>query len=153
MGLPSGAVLAVPLETLVQIQALSQPATTGRPMGRRTICPASSGLGEGLAGRDVLVPSPTSDSCGRTGTMHADTVARCMAFHRRIGAAGFRVKRALCQEAVRLGWVVFRRTHGFRPSPTQSPYRSYSDGTRLTTNLIPRQRGVKGFQKCCYTVK
>jgi hypothetical protein len=37
---------------LVRVQALSQPATPGRPIG-----PASSGLGEGLAGQDVLVPS------------------------------------------------------------------------------------------------
>jgi hypothetical protein len=41
------------------------------------------------------------------------------------GAAGFRVKRAVCQEAVR---VVFQRTHGSRPSPL---YRRCSDGTRL----------------------
>uniref|UniRef100_A0A4W5PWI0 LMBR1 domain containing 2a n=1 Tax=Hucho hucho TaxID=62062 RepID=A0A4W5PWI0_9TELE len=34
-----------------KLQALSQPASTGRPMGRRTIGPASSGLGEGLAGK------------------------------------------------------------------------------------------------------
>ena len=59
---------------------LSQPAATGRPMGRRTIGPVSSGLGEGLAGRDVLVPSRTSDSCGGPGAVHNDTVARCMVF-------------------------------------------------------------------------
>jgi hypothetical protein len=46
-------------------------------MGWRTICPASSGLGVVLAGRDVLVPSGTSDSCGGPGALHADTVARC----------------------------------------------------------------------------
>uniref|UniRef100_A0A8C7UMZ1 Syntaxin binding protein 6 (amisyn) n=1 Tax=Oncorhynchus mykiss TaxID=8022 RepID=A0A8C7UMZ1_ONCMY len=50
-----------------------------QPMGLRTIGPGSSGLGEGLAGRDV-VPSRTSDSCGGPGTMHADTVARCTVF-------------------------------------------------------------------------
>ena len=43
-------------------------------MGRCTIDSASSGLGEGLAGRDVLVPSRTSDSCGGPGSLHADTV-------------------------------------------------------------------------------
>jgi hypothetical protein len=46
--------------------------------------------------------------------MHADMDASCTVFDIRV--AGFRVKRALCQEAVWLGWVVFRRTHGSRPS-------------------------------------
>ena len=49
-------------------------------MGRRTIGAASSGLGEGLAGKDVLVPSLTSDSCGGLGAVHTDMVARSMAF-------------------------------------------------------------------------
>ena len=73
-------VLAVPLEILVRVQALLQPTVTGRLMGRRTIGPASSGLGEGVAGRDVLVPSRTSDTCGGPGTVHAHTVARCTVF-------------------------------------------------------------------------
>uniref|UniRef100_A0A4W5PKK5 BicC family RNA binding protein 1 n=1 Tax=Hucho hucho TaxID=62062 RepID=A0A4W5PKK5_9TELE len=34
-------------------------------------------------------------------------------------------------KAVRLGWVVFRGTHGSRPSPLPSPYGSCSDETRL----------------------
>jgi hypothetical protein len=77
----------------------------GDPWGG-TIGPASPGLGEGLAGRDVLVPSRTSDSCGGLGTVYVDTVTRCTVFPlKHIGAAGFRVKWALCQEAVRLGWV------------------------------------------------
>uniref|UniRef100_A0A673Z9C5 Nucleoporin 210 n=1 Tax=Salmo trutta TaxID=8032 RepID=A0A673Z9C5_SALTR len=38
---------------------------------------------------------------------------------RHIGASGFRVKRAVCQDAVRLGRIVFRRTHGSRHSPLQ----------------------------------
>ncbi|XP_045555790.1 uncharacterized protein isoform X6 [Salmo salar] len=45
---------------------------------------------------------------------------RCFLQH--IGAAGFRVKRALCQEAVRIGWVVFQTTHGSQPSPLPSPH-------------------------------
>ena len=61
----------------LEIQALLQLAATGRAMGRHTIGPASYGLGEGLAGRDVLVPLRTSDSSGGLGTVHADTVARC----------------------------------------------------------------------------
>jgi hypothetical protein len=52
-------------------------------------------------------------------------------FLRHICAAGIRVKRALCQEAVRLGRVVFRRTHGSPPLPLLSLYGSCSDGTRL----------------------
>ena len=67
-------------------------------------------------------------------------------FLQHIGAAGFRVKRAVCQETVRIGRVVFWRTHGSRPSPLQSPYGSCSDGTRLTTNWISR-KGVKGKKK------
>ena len=73
-------VLAVPLEILVQVQARSQPATTERPMGQRTIGPTLARLGESLARRDVLVPSHTSDSCGGLDAMHADTIARYMVF-------------------------------------------------------------------------
>jgi hypothetical protein len=43
---------------------------TGRPMGQRTIGPASPGLGEGVPGREVLVPSHT----GGPGTVRAGTV-------------------------------------------------------------------------------
>ena len=35
---------------------------------------------EGLAGRDILVSSCTSDSCGGLGAVHADQVARCTVF-------------------------------------------------------------------------
>ena len=52
-------------------------------------------------------------------------------FHRHIGAAGIRVKWTLCQQAVRLGWVVFWRTHGSWPSRLPSPYGSCSIETRL----------------------
>ena len=48
------------------------PAVTWRRMKRRIIGPASSGLGEGLAGRDVLVPLHFSDSLRRAGRLHAD---------------------------------------------------------------------------------
>ena len=75
------AVLEAALQTRLRSKPLSQLAMTGRPMRRCTIGPASSGLGEGLAGRDF-------------GRMHADTVARCTVFPptrflRHIGAAGF----------------------------------------------------------------
>ena len=72
--------LAVPLEILVRVQALSQLAVTGKPMRRCIIVPALSGLGEGLAGRDVLVPSRASDSCGGPCAMHTDTVVRYTVF-------------------------------------------------------------------------
>ena len=93
----------------VRSQAVSQLAVTRRPMRRRTIGPASSGLGEGLASQEFLVPSRSSDSCGRPGACMLTWSPGVWCFLRHIGAAGFRVKRALCQEAVRLGWVVFRR--------------------------------------------
>ena len=41
-------------------------------MGRRTIGLASSGVREGLAGRDILVSSRTSNSCGVPGAVHAN---------------------------------------------------------------------------------
>jgi hypothetical protein len=43
-------VLEVSLQTLVRSWAVSQPVVIGTPIGKRTISPASSGLGEGLAG-------------------------------------------------------------------------------------------------------
>uniref|UniRef100_A0A8C8BVU7 receptor protein-tyrosine kinase n=1 Tax=Oncorhynchus tshawytscha TaxID=74940 RepID=A0A8C8BVU7_ONCTS len=48
-------------------------------MGRCTIGPAS-GLREDLVGRDVLVPSLSSDYFGGPGAMHADTVTSCKVF-------------------------------------------------------------------------
>ena len=72
--------LVVLLEILVRVQALSQLSATWRPMGRHPIGPASSGFGEGLANRDVLVPSCSNDSCAGLGAMQADTVTRCMVF-------------------------------------------------------------------------
>ena len=75
-------------------------------MRQRTIGPVSSGLGEGLPNRDVLVPSRSSDSCGEPGACTLTWSAGVQRFLRHIGAPGFRVKHALCQEAVRLGGVV-----------------------------------------------
>ena len=51
---------------------MSQLAETGRPMRRHTVGPMSSGLEEGLAGRDVLVTLRSSDSLWRAGCLHAD---------------------------------------------------------------------------------
>ena len=116
------------LQIRVRSRAVSPPAAPRSTMRRHTIGPASSGLGEGLAGRDVLVPLPSSNSCGGSGTCTLTRSLGVQCFLRHIGAAGFRVKRALCQEAVRLGWVVFRRMHGSRPVPLTIPYGSCSDG-------------------------
>ena len=55
------AVLEASLQTRIRSQAVLQPAATGRLTNRHTTGPASSGLGEGLAGQDVLVPSLSSD--------------------------------------------------------------------------------------------
>ena len=79
---------------------------TRKLMGQRTISPATSDLGEGLAGRDVLVPSRSSDSLWRAGRMHtdfglqlcgvsSDTLVRLAS-----GLSEQCVKRAMCREAV-----------------------------------------------------
>ena len=71
--------LAVPLEILG-----SSPGSVVAGRDRETHGmahnPASSELGEGLAGREVLVPPCTSDSCGSPGAVHANMVARCTVF-------------------------------------------------------------------------
>ena len=67
---------------------------------------------------NVLVPSHSSNSCGEPGActltrspgVSSGTLVR--RFLRHIGTAGFWVKQAVCQEAVRLGRVVLQRTHG-----------------------------------------
>jgi hypothetical protein len=78
-------------------------------MWRRTIGPASSGLGRVWPAEIPLSRVASRAQC----TLTRSPGVRC--FLRDIGAAGFLVGWALCQEAVQLGWVVFRRTHGFRP--------------------------------------
>ena len=102
----------------------------------RTIGLALSGLGRvlpagiSLSHRALATPVAGRAQC----TLTRSLGVRC--FLRHIGAAGFRVKQALCQEAV-CGWVVFRGMHGSRPSPLLSLYWSCRDETRLTTNWIP----------------
>ena len=63
------------------------------------IGPALSGLGEGLASRDILVPSRSSDFCGGSGacTLTRSPVGWC--FPRNIGTAGFRVKSAVSRSS------------------------------------------------------
>ena len=134
--------LEASLQIRVRSRAVSQLAKTGRHMRRCTIGPTSSGLGEGLAGRDILVPSRSSDSCGGPGTMHAHTVARC--FLRHIGVSGFQVKRSLCQEAVRLGWDVFRRMHGLHLSRVRTGVAAMRQDYQLDTTKLGRKK------KCFY---
>jgi hypothetical protein len=111
------AVLAVPPEILG--------STPGSVVGHCTIGPVSSRLGRAWLAGALATPVVGWAQCTLTGSPGV------WCFLRHIGAAGFRVGCALCQEAVRLGWVVFRRTHGSRPSPLPSPYVSCSDETRL----------------------
>jgi hypothetical protein len=115
---------SVPLEILGSSPGC---VVTGRPVGRRTIGPALSGLGEGLADRDVLVPSRSSDSCGAG---HSDTVSQVYCV---FSDALVRLTSRLSGHYVKkqCGLFVFRRMHGSRPSPLQSPYGSCNDGTRL----------------------
>ena len=91
--------LEVSLQIQVRGQAVSQPPATGRPMTWRTICPAPSGLGESLAGRDVLVHcSLSTPVAGRAQcTLTRSPIGQCLLQH--IAAAGFQVKQAMCQEA------------------------------------------------------
>jgi hypothetical protein len=70
---------------------------------------------------------PVSSGLASSGTRAPGV--RC--FLRHIGAAGFRVGWALCQVAVRLGWVVFRRMGFLDLSSLPSPYGSCSDEIRL----------------------
>jgi hypothetical protein len=127
-------------------RAVLQPAVTGRPMRQGTIGPALSRLGEGLAGRDVFVPSRFSDSCGGPGTCTLTRLPVVQCFLRHVVAAGFRLKRAVCQKAGWLGRVVFRRMRGSRPSPLPSWELKWWDETG-TTNSISQKRGKKYHKK------
>ena len=110
----------------VRAQALSQPAVTGRSVGRRT---SVVRVREGLAGRDIVVSLRTSDSCGGPGAVRAnqgcqvhsvssDTLVRL--------ASGLNVRCVKKQ----CGLVGYRRTHDFQPSSLPSPYGSCSNETR-----------------------
>jgi hypothetical protein len=72
-------------------------------------------------------------------------------FLRHIGAAGFRVKRAVCQEAVRLGRVVLRRTLGSQPSHFRFHTGVAAMGQDCTTNWISRKRGTSTQKKFLLT--
>jgi hypothetical protein len=83
---------------------------------------------EGLVGRDVLVSSRNSDSCGGPGA--ATKVARCTVYpptHWCGWLPGW--MRAVLRSSM-AGWVVYWRTHDFQPSSLPSPYGSCSNETR-----------------------
>jgi hypothetical protein len=82
------------------------------PVGRRTIGPASSGLGwvwpAGISLSHCALAAPVAGRAQCTLT----SLPGVQCFLRHIGVAGLQVGCAFCEEAVRLGWVVFRRMHG-----------------------------------------
>ena len=72
--------LAVPPETLGSRPDSAAPGRDWEVHGAAHNCPSVVKVREGLAGRDVLVSSRSSDSCGGPGAVHADQVARCTVF-------------------------------------------------------------------------
>jgi hypothetical protein len=74
------AVLAVPLEILGSSPGSVAAGRDRETHGAAHNWPSVVRVVEGLAGRDVQVPSCTSDSYGGPGAVHADTVARCTVF-------------------------------------------------------------------------
>ena len=83
---------------------------------------------EGLVGRDLLVSSRTSDSCGGPGAVCASQGCQ------EHGVASDTLVRLGWMRAVlrssAAGWVVYRRTHDIQPSSLPSPYGSCSNETR-----------------------
>ena len=125
------AVLEVPL----QIWVRSRAATASRDRETHEAAhnwPRVIWIRRGVWPTSMALPHrPLATPCGRPGacTLTRLPVVRCFLQH--IGASGFWVKWEVCQEAVRLGRVVFRRTHGSQPLPLPSPYGSCSNGTIL----------------------
>jgi hypothetical protein len=72
-------VLAVPPEILDSSPG-SVAAGNQEVHGATHNWPSVARVREGFAGRDILVSSRTSHSCGGPGTVHADQVARCTVF-------------------------------------------------------------------------
>ena len=94
-------------------------------MRRRTPGPASPGLGEGLAGQYFLGQSRSSN----VHSVSSDT-----------RMAGFRVKWvkwAMCQEAVRLGWVVFEDARLKTFASPESVRELQRWDKNITNNWIP----------------
>jgi hypothetical protein len=74
------AVLAVPPETLASSPGSVTAGRDREVHGATYNWHSVVRVREGLAGRDILVSSRTSDSCGGPGTVHTDQVARCTVF-------------------------------------------------------------------------
>ena len=76
----SKALLAVPPETLGLSPGTVAAGRDREVHGATHNWPSVVQVREGLAGRDILVSSCTSESCGGLGTVHADQVVRCTVF-------------------------------------------------------------------------
>ena len=72
--------LAVPLEILGLSPRTVTASRDWEAHGAAHNWPSVVRVREGLAGRDILVSSHTSDFCGEPGAEHADTIARCVVF-------------------------------------------------------------------------
>ena len=94
----------------VQSRAVSQPVRNRETHEVTDNWPNIVRIRAGFGQPDVLVSTHSIDSCGWPGacTLTWFPVVGC--FLHDIGVTGFRFRRAVCQEAVRLGRVVFR--HG-----------------------------------------
>jgi hypothetical protein len=105
------AVLAVPLEILGLSPGSVAAGRDQETHGAAHNWPSAIRVREGLAAeislshRVLVTPVAGQGQC----TLTSSPGVWCFLQH--IGAAGFRVGCALCQEAVWLGWVVFRRTN------------------------------------------
>ena len=74
------AVLAAPPETLGSSPGSVAAGRDREVHGATHNWPSVVRVREGLPGRDILVSSRTSDSCGGPGAVHADQLARCTVF-------------------------------------------------------------------------
>jgi hypothetical protein len=119
------AVLAVPPETLVSIPGSVAAGHSREVHGATHNWPSVVRVKEGLAGRDIFVSLCTSNSCGGPGAVHTDQVARCTVFSP--NPLVWLASRLDVRCVKKLGWVVFRRTHGSRPLSLPSPYGKCSD--------------------------
>jgi hypothetical protein len=98
------------------------------------------------AGRNVLVLSHSSDSCDGPDACTLTRSPGAWRFLRHIGATGFRVKGAVCQEAVWLGRSCFggRMVVNLRLSRVHTGVAAM--GKTVTTNWVPRNWGEKGLK-------
>ena len=122
--------LAVPPETLDSSPGSVASGRDREVHGATHNWPSVVRVREGLAGRDILVSSCTSDSCGGPGAVHANQFARCTVFPPTHWCGWLPGWMRVVLRSSAAGWVVFRRMHDFQPSSLPSPYGSCSDETR-----------------------